>query len=333
MASTDSHTYPGVTIDTLTHTFTDAHSVHMKKFTPTSVPPSAKLIFVHGYDDHIDRYYELFPTLASKGIAVIAWDQRGWGRSAKTSAQRGLSGPTELVISDIAHVVQSELTHEGDHPAVPVFVMGHSMGGAQVLTLATEPEYADLMPKIRGWLLESPHIALPADAEPSWLKITAGRLAGRLLPTFQIRHKIPADTVSRDPDVQASLDEDPYLWSTGTLQGMAGLLDRAAALNAGKRTLNPGVDSLWLAHGTGDLSTSYEASKKWFDAHCGGCKDATFKTYEGWSHQLHADLPSNRHIFADDVATWILERAKGPLNAAEREEAAKPAPGTETPSA
>ena len=314
-SSTDETSYPGVRIETLTHTFSDGHPVHMKKFHPSSSTPLAKLVFVHGYDDHIGRYYEFFPTLASRGITVIAWDQRGWGQSARTVAEHGLSGTTELVLSDIAHVVRSELSDmkiEDDSEAAPVFVMGHSMGGAQVLTLASDSLYQDLMPKVRGWLLESPHIALAPSAEPSALKIRAGRLAGKLLPKWQIKHKMPVEQITRDPAVQKSLNEDPLLRATGTLQGMSGLLDRAAELSAGKRKLNEGVKSLWLAHGTADQSVSYEASKKWFETHCQNVPDATLKTYEGWSHQLHADLPDNRHIFANDVADWVLARAGGP---------------------
>jgi len=35
-------------------------------------------MFVHNFNDHIGRYWELFPTLASRGIAVYAFDQQGW---------------------------------------------------------------------------------------------------------------------------------------------------------------------------------------------------------------------------------------------------------------
>lgn len=306
--------YPGVSVEELLHTFPDGHNVYMKKWRPVATAPLAKLIFVHGYDDHINRYYDFFPLLASRGISVTGWDQRGWGRSARTPADRGFTGPTALVLSDIVHVIKSEMSDmkiENDKEAAPVFVMGHSMGGAQVLTLASAPEYKDLMPKVRGWLLESPHIALVPSQEPSALKIFAGRLAGRLLPKFQLKHKMPADQISRDPEVIASLNSDPLLVSTGTLQGMAGLLDRANELSAGKRTINEGVKSLWLAHGTGDQSTSYDASKKWFETHTQNVHDATLKTYDGWSHQLHADLPENRAVFANDVADWILARAHG----------------------
>jgi len=304
-----------VTIEELTHTFPDGYPVYMKKWRPLHSPPVAKLVFVHGYDDHCNRYYSLFPTLASRGIAVTSWDQRGWGRSARTPSERGLTGPTSLVISDIVHVVKSELSDmkiENDAAAAPVFLMGHSMGGAEILTLATSSEAEGLMPKIRGWLLESPHIALVPSQEPSALKIFAGRVAGHVLPKFQLKHKIPATELTRDPEVVASLENDPLLVSTGTLQGMAGLLDRAADLSSGKRKLNPGVKSLWLAQGTADAGTSYEASKTWFEKNTKDVPDAEFKTYEGWSHQLHADLPDNRDVFAKDVGDWILARAGGP---------------------
>ncbi len=46
--------------------------------------------------------------------------------------------------------------------------------------------------------------------------------------------------------------------------------------------------SLWLGHGTVDFGTSYEASRAWFNAQT-GLEDKTFKTYEGWYHQLHAE--------------------------------------------
>jgi len=94
----------------------------------------------------------------------------------------------------------------------------------------------------------------------------------------------------------------------GTLEGLAGMLDRTAALNLGKAKLNKGTRAIWLGHGTADLGTSYKASKKWFDEQV-AVEDKEFKTYEGWFHQLHADSPDNREVFAKDVAEWILARS------------------------
>lgn len=311
-----------VKIEELTFKLQDDHPVYMKKWTPATTAPLAKLVFIHGYDDHINRYFELFPTLAARGIAVTAWDQRGWGRTVRNSSDRGLTGPTPLVIADIAHIVKSELA-DAEATSTPLFVMGHSMGGAEALTFASEPEYADLAPRIRGWLLESPHVEMAPGSQPSALKIMAGRLAGRLLPKFQLKNKLPAEELTRDPEVMKSLGEDPLLWSTGTLEGLAGLLDRAADLSAGKRTLNPGVKSLWLAHGTVDGGTSYPASKKWFEASTSDVPDKEYKTYEGWQHQLHADLPETRPVFAKDVGDWILARVEAPENTAKPQAAAE----------
>jgi acylglycerol lipase len=286
----------------------------MKKWLP---PPDqatlAKLVFVHGYDDHCDRYYELFPRLAHRGIAVTSWDQRGWGRSAKTTKDWGITGPTEVVISDLVEVVKSAADEEPRE--AKLFLMGHSMGGAEVLTFAssTQPAHTELLrTTVHGILLDSPHIALSPEQENPKIKIILGRLAARLLPNFQLRHKMPASTITRDPAVQKSMDSDPLLRATGTLQGMSGLLDRALFLHEGKVHLSPEVKSLWLAHGSGDKSTDYNASKAWFERECAqrakNGEDLAMKTYEGWSHTLHCDLPDNRHVFANDSADWILAR-------------------------
>lgn len=262
--------------------------------------PVAKLIFVHGFSDHVGRYYELFPTLASRGILVIGFDQRGFGQSIKKDSEKGLTGPTAQVLSDLVEVIRSELPSP-----VPLFLMGHSMGGGEVLTLASTPEYEELMPQIRGLILESPLIALAF--KPNFLTVFAGRLAGKVLPHRQLLQPIPAKDLSRDPKVIASLESDKMCDGTGTLEMFANMLDRAANLESGKLKLSKGVQSIWLGHGTKDLATSYAASKKWCEEQT-SVKDCTFKSYDGWYHQLHADLPETQVEFAKDVGDWILEK-------------------------
>jgi acylglycerol lipase len=267
--------------------------------------PKAKLIFVHGFNDHINRYYELFPYLANLGIATYGFDQRGWGRSAVESALQGLTGPTSQVISDIVSFIRTQLPS-----TVPVFVAGHSMGGGEVLTLACDPQYEDVISQIRGWVLESPFIAFPKGFEPSFLKVFFGRLAGKLLPHMKLANPIPPENVTRDPEVVQSLKDDKLLHGSGTLEGLAGLLDRTAALESPESKLSKNVKSLWLGCGTEDKGVSYDACKKWFERQT-QLQDKEFKTYEGWSHQLHADLADNRDVFSKDVADFILARLDG----------------------
>ncbi|TEY77701.1 hypothetical protein BOTCAL_0052g00400 [Botryotinia calthae] len=281
-----------------------SQSLYTKTWKPNA-PPVAKLIFIHGFSDHVNRYYILFPTLASRGIEVHAFDQRGWGRSVTKPSEKGLTGPTSLVISDIVSFIKTQLPSP-----VPVFLMGHSMGGGEVVTLASDPQYAELMNSIRGFILESPFIAFPKGFEPSFLTVFFGRLAGKVLPHKQMVNRLPPENLTRDPEVIKSMNEDTLLHNTGTLEGLAGMLDRTAAMNQGKTKLNPGVKSLWLGHGTVDKGTSFEGSEKWFNEQT-SLEDKEFKRYEGWFHQLHADLPDNREVFAKDVGDWILARCDG----------------------
>jgi acylglycerol lipase len=264
--------------------------------------PKAKLIFVHGFNDHINRYYGLFPYLAERGIATYGFDQRGWGRSVPNPSHRGLTGPTSLVISDIASFIRAQLPS-----TVPVFVAGHSMGGGEVLTLASDPAYEDLIPQIRGWVLESPFIGFAKEVEPSFLKVFFGRLAGKLLPTMKLANPIPPENVTRDPEVVRSLTDDKLLHGMGTLEGLSALLDRTARLGGGDAKLSKGVRAVWLGCGTEDKGVSYDACKKWFGEQT-QLQDKEFKSYDGWSHQLHADLADNRDVFSKDVADFILAR-------------------------
>lgn len=179
-----------------------------------------------------------------------------------------------------------------------------------MITLASDPAYEELTGQIRGWILESPFIGFPKGFEPHFLTVFFGRLAGKVLPLRQMFNPIPAENVTQDPEVIKSINADKLCHGTGTLEGLAGMLDRTALLGGGKTTLNKNVTSVWLGHGTADKGTSYDASKKWFDEQT-GLQDKEFKVYEGWYHQLHADRPNNRTVFSTDVSDWILARCDG----------------------
>jgi alpha-beta hydrolase superfamily lysophospholipase len=42
----------------------------------------ACIIFCHGFIEHIDRYSDIFPLYTQRGISVVCFDQRGFGRTA-----------------------------------------------------------------------------------------------------------------------------------------------------------------------------------------------------------------------------------------------------------
>jgi acylglycerol lipase len=267
-------------------------------------------VFVHGFSEHVNRYNDFFPRLSAHGIQVFGWDQRGWGRSVTKPSERGLSGPTSRVIADIVAVLQDKLpaSAEGDASAPPLFLMGHSMGGGEVLTLAGDSQYEHVMKRVRGVILECPFIGFTPEETPSFLKVFAGRLVGRVLPRRQLVHSIDEGKLSRIPEVVQSVKDDPLCHNTGTLEGLASMLDRTTALDSGAVGAGPYIRSILLAHGADDKVCSYDKARRWMDKQT-GVSDRTTKTYEGGYHQLHADLSTDE--FVSDLVEWVLTRSAG----------------------
>lgn len=272
-----------------------------------SKAPIAILIHVHGFSEHINRYYDFFPTLASRGILCTGIDQRGWGQTVRTKVDQGNAGTTETVLADLASLFESYLSPS---PSTPVFIMGHSMGGAEILTMASTPKYQALISRVAGIILESPYIALVPEREPFAITQFLGKTIGAWFPKIQIVNRPPPECVSNDPVVQQDLSNDPLCHATGTLEMFDNMLARGADLQSGKLVLNEGIKALLLSHGTGDRLTSCDASREWFGREGVKVKDAKFKEYDGWSHQLHIDTPDHRPIYAKDVGDWILARSK-----------------------
>ena len=161
-------------------TLKDSHKLYTKTWKAVGTP-KARLIFIHGFSDHVNMNNDyLLAPLASAGITIYAFDQRGWGHSVQIPAQKGLTGPTEMVLDDITSFIRSVIAHDGDG-ALPLFLMGHSMGGAEVLHYATDGP-PEVLKRFRGFITEAPFVALHPATRPWGLTVALGRLAGKVLP-------------------------------------------------------------------------------------------------------------------------------------------------------
>ncbi|KAL8944196.1 MAG: hypothetical protein Q9216_000620 [Gyalolechia sp. 2 TL-2023] len=258
---------------------------------------------------------------------VHAFDQRGWGRSVKDVSDRGLTGNTAQVLDDINSVLCSQLPS-----AVPLFLMGHSMGGGEVLdktwqwalrSSISEAIMADfknydqhyaargphgVKSQITGYICESPLIAIHEDSQPSWLVVLIGRLASKIAPRRQMIQKIEPKFLCRDKELYEEFEADELCHDTGTLQGLAGMLQRAEDLDSGNF---PSGDlegcSLWVGHGTEDRVTSFKATARFMERIL--VKDKTFRIYDGLYHKLHAEPGEDKLTFARDIADWVLARS------------------------
>ena len=124
-------------------------------------------------------------------------------------------------------------------------------------------------------------------------------------------NKLDPSKICRDPSVCSHYDNDPLCHDTGTLEGLAGMLERAQNLEELKLLVPEGVGEggktrLWIGHGTGDQICDYRSAKKYYEA-C-EVEDKEMRLYEGWYHQLHCEPGEDKVRFRRDVVKWILDR-------------------------
>ncbi|XP_070276850.1 monoglyceride lipase isoform X2 [Myotis yumanensis] len=131
----------------------DGQYLFCRYWKPSGSPKG--LVFVsHGAGEHCGRYDELAQMLVGLQLLVFAHDHVGHGQS---EGER-------MVVSDFHVFVRDALQHvdavQKDHPGLPVFLLGHSMGGAiAILTAAERPSHFSGMVLISPLVLASPESA------------------------------------------------------------------------------------------------------------------------------------------------------------------------------
>uniref|UniRef100_A0A667GQE2 Monoglyceride lipase n=1 Tax=Lynx canadensis TaxID=61383 RepID=A0A667GQE2_LYNCA len=131
----------------------DGQYLFCRYWKPTGTPKA--LIFMsHGAGEHCGRYDELAQMLVGLELLVFAHDHVGHGQS---EGER-------MVVSDFHVFIRDVLQHvdimQKDYPGLPVFLLGHSMGGAiTILTAAERPGLFSGMVLISPLVLASPESA------------------------------------------------------------------------------------------------------------------------------------------------------------------------------
>jgi alpha-beta hydrolase superfamily lysophospholipase len=159
----------------------------------------AGLIVVHGLSDHSGRFNTLGMRMAGSGINVYAFDLRGHGVS---EGRRGHSERFDYYLQDLDRFRWEVECLTGGN--LPLFILGHSMGGLITLRYIEEYDVA-----LRGAVVTSPWLA-SGPSIPRWKILGAGVL-NKLLPSLPIDAGIDADYLSHDPLIVTQYREDPLV--------------------------------------------------------------------------------------------------------------------------
>ena len=135
----------------------DGARLPLTAWLPTEGAPWAAVVALHGMNDYANAFHLAGAAWASQGVAVYAYDQRGFGRGA----ERGVWGGEALMADDLRCACALVRAR---HPGVVLAVVGESMGGAVAVAASTEPGRSppDLdrlvlsSPAVWGWGAQDP---------------------------------------------------------------------------------------------------------------------------------------------------------------------------------
>ncbi len=106
----------------------DGARLPVRRWTATS-PAKGAIIALHGYTDYSAAFEQLGPWLAGQGYDVLAYDQRGFGEAPHP----GIWAGTESLTADLEDAI---LVVRQEHPELPLYVLGESMGGSVAMVAA-----------------------------------------------------------------------------------------------------------------------------------------------------------------------------------------------------
>jgi alpha-beta hydrolase superfamily lysophospholipase len=248
----------------------------------------ARVLVVHGFAEHSGRYGHVLRGLAAKSFDAWALDLRGHGRS---DGGRGCISRWSDYLEDLAGLLALAAP---DRDTVPVFLLGHSMGGLVATRFCQERPSG-----VRGLLLSSPffRVKMPVPL----VKRAAGRVLSSVIPNLAIPSGLDANLVSRDPAVVKAYVEDPLVfhkattrWFTEATGAQARAFEEASALRL----------PVLLIHGAADGLVDPEASREIFERL--GSPDKTLKLWPELRHEI-LNEPEKETVLATFVE-WIEKR-------------------------
>lgn len=249
--------------------------------------PGAVVALVHGQGEHIGRYSHVADWYNSHGIAVTGFDQQGYGRSG---GARGHASGIASWMDDIELFLQKTTER---YPNVPVFLYGHSMGGAEALYYCLHRK-----PALAGLIATSPLIRLAF--VPPKMKVLAGKIMRRFMPALTLPTGLAAHFISHDTAVVSAYQHDGLVHGKVSASGGIALLEMSEWLDNCEPEFQIPV---LVMHGGDDRITSAPASA----AFCERAKsDVTWREWEGLWHEMHNE-PQKAQLFEFTLA-WMLNK-------------------------
>lgn len=179
--------------------------------------PRAVIVAFHGMNDYARFIRGPATHWAEQGVATYAIDQRGFGRSPN----KGLWAGADAMTADF-HDFTAEV--RAQHPGVPLYLLGESMGGAVVLAGLSQPN----APQADGVILVAP--AVWGWSTMNFWYRSALWIASHTFPSKHVTGSGLTIQPSDNIDALRDLGSDPLVIKptrTDAVYGLVGLMDQA----------------------------------------------------------------------------------------------------------
>lgn len=171
----------------------------------------ANLLLLHGFNEYPGAFAEVGAYFAKQGVAVWAYDQRGFGRSP----YRGLWSSAERMAEDAREF--TKLLRKL-HPQQPLYIAGTSMGGAVALLAAGSGDLA-----ADGIILLAPAVWI-SETQPfyqRWSLEFAKRFTPAWSPTGEGLNIRPSDNTA----MLRRIWKSPWMIRKSRIDTVAGLVE------------------------------------------------------------------------------------------------------------
>lgn len=249
----------------------------------------AAILIVHGLAEHGGRYADFARQMAGFGISSYALDLRGHGES---EGRKGHAHRFEVLLQDLDRFRREVVGCNAGE--LPLFVLGHSMGGLIVIRYVEEYDVA-----LEGAIITSPWLATALPV-PRW-KVLLARVLIRVLPSLPIAAGIDAAYLSHDPEVVEQYRADPLVHGKITPR-MFAEVSKAMGLVM-QRSERIRVPLLLLLAGDDHL---VDTSKSEAFARSLTTPDVTIRVLPDYYHEVLNDF--DRALAIHEIRDWLLAR-------------------------
>ena len=248
--------------------------------------PKGVLIITHGLGEHSECYQRLVDGINPLEFSVYAWDLRGHGRS---EGKRGVSRDFFDFCKDLESFIRFVRKKEA---GLPVFQLGHSMGGLVVASALLKGIGSDL----NGTILSSPLFEI--GVEVPRLKEMAGNVVSKWIPDLTLNNQISYSQLSRDESVIDEYEKDHLRHDKVSTKLFADMLvsikyalDHAVQIRVPILVQQAGHDTVVGVNGTRTFFSKLSS------------EDKAFFLYEGYLHEIYNDL--GRERVYSDLMNWV----------------------------